>query len=102
MHKKICVFILSVALLCSLGSEVAHAANLVADIGLMENMPEIYIWEDGSIKPPSVPIARNGRTYSLTGDITKYKLIIRCDNIVVDGKGHTLLVEVMVQYTILQ
>lgn len=91
MHKKIGVFILFVALLFSFGFEVTNAANLVANPGLMENMPEIYILEDGSIDPNTAPIARNAKTYSLTGDITEYKLIIKCDNIVLDGKYHTLL-----------
>jgi parallel beta-helix repeat protein len=57
----------------------------------MENMPEIYINADGNIEPQIAPIKRNGNTYTLTDDITKYQIVIRRDGIVLDGKGHTLL-----------
>jgi parallel beta-helix repeat protein len=88
--KSRSVIVLSFVLLLSLGFEVSNA-NLVASPKPTENMPEIFIREDGSIDPEGAPIQRNGRIYSLTGDIVKYCLIIRCDNIIFDGKGHTLL-----------
>jgi parallel beta-helix repeat protein len=63
----------------------------VADANyFMYQLPTIYIKADGSIDPPTVPIQRNGNTYSLTDNITRYEIIIDCDNIVLDGKGFTL------------
>jgi parallel beta-helix repeat protein len=62
----------------------------VADANFMMELPAIYIKADGSIDPPIFPIKRNGNTYSLTDNITYYKIIIGCDNIVLDGKGFTL------------
>lgn len=62
----------------------------VADANFMFELPAIYIKADGSIDPPTFPIKRNGNTYSLTDNITYYKIIIDCDNIVLDGKGFTL------------
>ncbi len=90
LKKTIGVLVLSFVILFSLGFEVVNA-NLVGNPKPTENMPEISITEDGSIDPKTAPIQRNGRTYTLTGDITKYQLIIKCDNIILDGKGHTLL-----------
>jgi len=62
----------------------------VADANFMYQLPTIYIKADGSIDPPTVPIQRNGNTYSLTDNITRYEIVIDCDNIVLDGKGFTL------------
>ncbi|MCW4028112.1 MAG: hypothetical protein NWE92_00485 [Candidatus Bathyarchaeota archaeon] len=51
--------------------------------------PTIIIAADGSVTPPTAPIIRNGRTYTLTADI-KYALVIACNNIVFDGAGHSI------------
>ncbi len=53
----------------------------------------VYIRADGSIDPPDAPIATyDRRTYVLTGDIRSsgYAIIVERDNIVIDGRGHTL------------
>ncbi len=50
-----------------------------------------YIRSDGSIDPPTLPIQKNGNTYTLTNAISNYTLEIQCSNIVIDGAGFTLL-----------
>lgn len=47
----------------------------------------IYIQTDGSINPPTAPILRVGETYTLTANITE-SIVIKKDNIVVDGAGY--------------
>jgi len=49
----------------------------------------IYIRADGSIDPPTAPIQRTGNTYILTDNIHA-SIIIEKDNIIIDGKGHTI------------
>ena len=55
-------------------------------------LPAITIRNDGnvesSIYPP--PITKTGNTYTLTSNITNYRLSIQCSNITVDGAGYTL------------
>lgn len=83
--RNVVSIILIFVLISSFAFEITNANFMV------DPLPNIYIKEDGSIEPKTAPIQRNGRTYTLTGDITKYELRIKCDNIILDGKGHTLL-----------
>jgi parallel beta-helix repeat protein len=56
----------------------------------------IYIWADGSVQPSTAPISSvDNVTYTLTdnivGNVTDSSaIIIRKDNIIIDGAGHTL------------
>jgi parallel beta-helix repeat protein len=50
----------------------------------------IYIKEDGSIKPSTVPIQKNGNVYTFKNDIINYFLYIQCANIVIDGANYKL------------
>jgi parallel beta-helix repeat protein len=54
-------------------------------------LPTIVINADGSVKPDTVPITRNGNIYSLTGNISNYQIIIDCGNIILDGAGFTII-----------
>jgi parallel beta-helix repeat protein len=56
---------------------------------LPELPPPIYIRNDGSIEPSSVPIERVGDTYKLTGNF-EYTIEIERDNIVFDGNYYSL------------
>jgi len=49
----------------------------------------IFIQQDGTIYPDSLPIQRSGNTYTLTGNINAAIKILK-GNIVLDGAGHTL------------
>jgi parallel beta-helix repeat protein len=51
--------------------------------------PTILIKEDGTISPSTVPIQRNGDTYTFTGDIYATIKIFK-SNIALNGAGHTL------------
>jgi len=57
---------------------------------LPPDLPEIYIKSDGSIDPSTAPIQHVGDTYTFTGNITDYTIVIQRDNIVVDGAGFSL------------
>ena len=48
----------------------------------------VAIKADGSVSPPSVPIWRDGDTYTLTGDLGSIR--VERNNIILDGNGHTL------------
>jgi parallel beta-helix repeat protein len=52
----------------------------------------IYIRQDGAVDPPTASISRNGDAYALTGNITcdGDGIIIRRDNIILDGAGYTV------------
>lgn len=49
----------------------------------------ITINADGTITPPTVPIARGGNRYTLTGDIGGSLKVLK-DNIIIDGAGHSI------------
>jgi|WetSurMetagenome_2_1015567.scaffolds.fasta_scaffold09227_5 parallel beta-helix repeat protein len=51
--------------------------------------PSIYIRNNGSIDPPTAPLQQTGNFYILTGDIINYPFYVECNNIVIDGAGHT-------------
>ncbi len=51
----------------------------------------IYIRADGSIDPSTAPISTiDNVTYTLTGNIHHYSVVLERDNVIVDGDGHTL------------
>jgi parallel beta-helix repeat protein len=49
----------------------------------------IVISGDGSVSDKN-SIQRSGNFYSLTGDLSNSSIIVRCNNIILDGKGYTL------------
>lgn len=50
----------------------------------------IIINRDGTVSPESAPIQRAGSVYTFTDDIFNSSLIIKADNVVVDGAGFLL------------
>jgi len=54
------------------------------------DLPRIYIRNNGIVQPETSLIERTGSIYKLTGDIVHYTLDIQCDNIILDGQGHTI------------
>jgi hypothetical protein len=52
-------------------------------------LPTIVINPDGSVSPSTAPITNDGNRYQVTQDLHG-SLIIRADNIVLDGQGHYL------------
>jgi len=55
------------------------------------NVPKsIVINGDGSVEPASAPVERVGSVYTLTKDIYNSSLIIKANNVVVDGGGFLL------------
>ena len=60
-----------------------------ADLTSAQSFEVITINTDGSIDSSSAPIQRNGNVYSFTGDING-SLVIKGDNLIVDGADHKL------------
>lgn len=60
--------------------------------GVNAQMGHYYIRSDGSLDPSTLPIQRNGDTYTLTEDLNVLNagIIIQKSGIVFDGSGHTL------------
>ncbi|XES78588.1 MAG: nitrous oxide reductase family maturation protein NosD [Candidatus Bathyarchaeia archaeon] len=54
------------------------------------SLQHVYIRDDGSIDPPSVPIRRENNIYTFTEDLSNFTLNIQRSNIAVDGAGHVL------------
>jgi hypothetical protein len=55
------------------------------------SLPTITINEDGSITPKTNCLKQNGCIYTLESDMAQqYGVIIRCNNIVFDGKGYCI------------
>ncbi len=55
-----------------------------------ENLESIYIREDGTIEPTTVPITRQENLYTLTGDLINYFLYIQKAGITIDGANYKL------------
>jgi len=70
---------------------------LLGSIAFAIEIPPVNAWEsiyiraDGSVDPPTAPIASTDNvTYTLTDDIYNTAVFVERDNIVVDGAGYTL------------
>jgi parallel beta-helix repeat protein len=50
----------------------------------------IYIQSDGSIDPSNASIDKAGNLYVLTGNLVDQRIIIQCDNVILDGSGFTI------------
>jgi nitrous oxidase accessory protein NosD len=54
------------------------------------DLPPIYIRDNGDVEPSNASIRRVGETYTFTGNITGYSIIVQKSNITIDGAGNTL------------
>jgi parallel beta-helix repeat protein len=52
--------------------------------------PAVTIRSDGTVDPPTAPIHRDSDVYTFMEDIVGYTIIVRKDDIVLDGGGYTL------------
>lgn len=84
MSIKAVLFIVS--FLVILASPFAFIGPVIAAVNVVQT---VVIQPDGSISPSTVPIQRNGDTYTFTGNLSATMRIHR-SNIVLDGAGYTL------------
>jgi hypothetical protein len=49
----------------------------------------VFILPDGTVSPSSIPIQRNGNTYTFTGNVYD-PILVQKSNITIDGAGYTL------------
>ena len=81
--RKTCFIITLLALLVASAFIILPAAPQVA-------RTTIFIQPDGSVNPPSVPIQRNGDTYTFTADVYD-PILVQKSNITIDGAGYSLI-----------
>jgi parallel beta-helix repeat protein len=86
--EAVIVFVLVVPLIAGVQLTNLAYGNVFPDPG--PDLPRIYIRSDGNIEPDSVPIERTGILYKLTDNIVLYTIEIQCDDVVLDGAGHTI------------
>jgi parallel beta-helix repeat protein len=48
----------------------------------------IFIESNGTVEPSTAPIMRNGDVYVLIGDMPNSSIVVKRDNIVIDGSGY--------------
>jgi len=84
MNKKAVLLIISFVVILASPFALISPASAVVDV-----VQTVVIQPDGSISPSSVPIQRNGDTYTFTGNVSATMRIHR-SNIVLDGAGYTL------------
>jgi parallel beta-helix repeat protein len=69
---------------------LASTLSLMVNIQSVRAIEEVYIRADGSVYPPTVPIATTDNiTYTLTDDING-SIVIALDGIIIDGASHVL------------
>ncbi|MCW4019220.1 MAG: right-handed parallel beta-helix repeat-containing protein [Candidatus Bathyarchaeota archaeon] len=85
MNKAVCLLLLALLLLPLVGICEANFFPPPA------SLQHVYIRADGSLEPDSVPIERDGDTYTFTGDLHNCTLVIQRDKVVVDGAKYVLL-----------
>jgi hypothetical protein len=86
MNAKKQVFAVAVVFFC-VGLLVFPAGFTGAQV----SNPEIHILADGRVVPDSVPISRNGDTYTFTGDIYAQGILVEKAGVTIDGAGHVLM-----------
>lgn len=86
--KKGFLMLLALALLCSnvVTTKLAGANPIPAP-----PITQIYIRSDGTVDPSTTPIQRTENVYTLKSDLTNSTIEIQKDNVMLDGKGFTLL-----------
>ncbi len=89
--KTLYTLVISASIVVSL-LFVTQSKVLVLGNPIGPNIPinHIYIRSNGTIEPANAPIAVNGDTYALTGNITNATLTIERDNVVLDGAGYSI------------
>ncbi|MCW4007173.1 MAG: hypothetical protein NWF09_00560 [Candidatus Bathyarchaeota archaeon] len=91
MKKDAFPLILCLAMLFSAIIEAQHVNFASANfIPPPPELPYAYIKADGTAEPETLPIHRDGNTYTLNGNITNYTLVIQRSDVVLDGAGYTL------------
>jgi hypothetical protein len=87
MKRRIAIFAATIVISLLFGMIHLEAvdANFIGPY-----LPNIRIQPDGSVEPPTAPIAHIGNYYYLTDSISNQEIVIQCNNIVLDGKGYTL------------
>jgi parallel beta-helix repeat protein len=88
-RRKALGFWLAALLICPIA--LCFVSFSEANFGPPPELPTITIEADGSVTPSTAAISRNGDIYTLSGDITDYKIMIHRNNTIVDGAGHSLL-----------
>jgi parallel beta-helix repeat protein len=94
MKRTAIVLILTLALLVAKTlSANLSSANFFPDPGPDPgpDLPRIYIRNDGSVEPETVPIEITGSIYKLTNNVVHHTMEIQRDNIVLDGVGYSIL-----------
>jgi parallel beta-helix repeat protein len=76
------IIILTIFLLGLLGA--------VSKIQKVEASETIYIMADGSVVPSSAPIKREGNVYTFTQDIVNNSIVVKRENVEIDGAEHKL------------
>jgi parallel beta-helix repeat protein len=76
------IMILTIFLLGLLGA--------VSKVQKVEASETIYIMADGSVVPSSAPIKREGNVYTFTEDIVNNSIVVKRENVVIDGAEHKL------------
>jgi nitrous oxidase accessory protein NosD len=74
----------------TLPSQSPSTKDPVFSISVALPMDGICIDSDGNINSTSAPIKREGETFTFTGDILNHTIVVKRDNIIIDGAGHTL------------
>ena len=83
-NLKYCFLVLISLLIISFILVVSNAQPVK-----VQSSNAIYIRQDGSVDPSTVPIQRSGDIYTLTGNIAG-NITVQKYNIVIDGAGYTL------------
>jgi parallel beta-helix repeat protein len=94
MKRTAIVLILTLVLLVAKTlSANLSSANFFPDPGPDPgpDLPRIYIRNDGSVEPETVPIEITGSIYKLTNNVVHHTMEIQRDNIVLDGVGYSIL-----------
>lgn len=81
-RKPMLIIILTIFLLGLLGA--------VSKIQKVEASETIYIMADGSVVPSSAPIKREGNVYTFTQDIVNNSIVVKRENVEIDGAEHKL------------
>jgi len=89
MNRPAILLILTLVLLVAGGLFGSlSSANFLPDPG--PDLPRIYLRNDGSVEPETVPIERTDNLYKLTSNVIHYTIEIHRDNIVLDGAGYSI------------
>lgn len=91
-RKQVVIIAFSALFLFSLlfGVQFVRLAGANFSHYVPDPKPAFTILSDGSVDPPTAPIQRNGEIYTLTDDVPGYCIVVKRDNVTLDGGGYTL------------